>query len=52
MLNIYLYAFYISIWKFKVMIIVLTVHVITLFHDRVYTILNTLTHTDKVYTSL
>ena len=34
-------------WSF-----VLAVNVITLFHDRVYTILNTLTHTDKVYTSL
>ena len=30
----------------------LVVNVITLFHDRVYTILNTLTHKDKVYIHL
>ena len=34
-------------WSF-----VLVVNVITLFHDRVYTILNTLTHTDRVYIHL
>ena len=49
MLNLYFYALYISLWKFKVM---LSVNVITLFNDRVYTILNTLTHTDRVYIHL